>query len=89
MRWIYPLQSHHRPTEIIHGHINWLKKIGFEVAYVRGDNEFFKDPKEWQLKGIQPESTVPYSPWQNGVSERGIWIILERTRAILYASHLP
>ena len=72
MRWIFPLQSRHNPTNTIEGHIQWLRSIGYQVAYLRGDNEFFKDLSKWQALGIKPEPTVPYTPWQNGVSERGI-----------------
>lgn len=89
MRWIFPLMNRDNPIHVIFGHIDWLRNLGFTVAYVRGDNEFFKTPRTWQEKGLKPEPTVPYSSWQNGVSERGIGIILGRSRAILYASKLP
>lgn len=88
-RWVFPLLNRDNPTHTIFGHIDWLRNLGLTPAYVRGDNEFFKTPSLWQKKGIKPEPTVPYSPWQDGVSERGIRIVLERTRAVLYASGLP
>ena len=87
MRWIFSLQNRDNPTHIIKTHIEWLRKLGYDTAYIQGDNEFFKNLQEWQ--GYQAEPTAPYSPWQNGVSERGIRIILECTRAALYASGLP
>jgi hypothetical protein len=40
-------------------------------------------------KGIQIEPTAPYSPQQNGVSERLNGTILERARAMLVAYDLP
>lgn len=87
MRWLFPLQNRDKPNHTIKNHIDWLAKIGYNVAYLRGDGEFFKNPRDWS--GIKIEPSAPYSPWQNGVSERGIRILLERTRAVLYASNLP
>ncbi|ODM17047.1 hypothetical protein SI65_05760 [Aspergillus cristatus] len=87
MRWLFPLQSRDNPNHTIKNHINWLAKIGYQVAYLRGDGEFFRNSQDWP--GIKIEPSAPYSPWQNGVSERGIRILLERTRAVLYASGLP
>lgn len=89
IRWIFPLINRDSPLHFIFGHIDWLWNLGFTPAYVRGDNEFFKTPSVWQKKGIKPEPTVPYPSWENGVSERGIQIILEKSRATLYASKLP
>lgn len=88
MRWIIPLMNRDNPVHIIKSHIEWMRKMGYETAYPRGDNEFFKSPeRDW--RGFKVEPTVPYTPWQNGVSERGIRILLERTRAALCASKLP
>ncbi|EYE90211.1 uncharacterized protein EURHEDRAFT_511146 [Aspergillus ruber CBS 135680] len=87
MRWVIPLQNREKPNHTIKQHIEWLKKIGYETAYLRGDGEFFRNYQDWPC--IVTEPSTPYSPWQNGVSERGIRIILERTRAVLYASGLP
>ena len=89
LRWVFPLINRDNPVHTIMGHIDWLRNLGFAPAYIRGDNEFFRTPGIWQKKGIKPEPTVPHSPWQNGVDERGIRVILERSRAALYASGLP
>ena len=43
-----PLQNWDNPTHIIKMHIEWLRKLGYDTAYIRGDNEFFKNPREWQ-----------------------------------------
>lgn len=87
MRWTIPLENRVNPNHHIRTHMDFLRRLGYETAYLRGDGEFFKNPREWA--GIKIESSAPYSPWQNGVSERGIRIILGRTRAVLYASGLP
>jgi hypothetical protein len=42
-----------------------------------------------EAKGIKVEMTAPYSPQQNGVSERLNRTILERARAMLVAHNLP
>ncbi|MCP4339240.1 MAG: DDE-type integrase/transposase/recombinase, partial [Desulfobulbaceae bacterium] len=40
-------------------------------------------------KGIRKETTAPYSPQQNGVSERMNRTLVEKARAMLYESKLP
>jgi hypothetical protein len=45
--------------------------------------------KKLEAKGIKVEMTAPYSPQQNGVSERLNRTILERARAMLVAHSLP
>lgn len=37
-------------------------------------------------KGIQLFNSVPYTPQQNGIAERAIWIITEEACAMLYAT---
>src|SRR5436190_6424334 len=39
--------------------------------------------------GIKHETTAPYSPEQNGVSERANRTFIERTKAILHDTELP
>lgn len=81
------MTSRDNPVHIIKTHIAWLQKLGYPVVFLHGNNEFFKNKDDW--RGFTIEPSVPYSPWQNSVSEQGIRIILERTRAALYASKLP
>jgi transposase InsO family protein len=56
-----------------------------------GGGEYLAKSLRDQLatKGIQIEPTAPYSPQQNGVSERLNRTILERTRAMLISHGLP
>ncbi|KAF5338122.1 hypothetical protein D9758_015371 [Tetrapyrgos nigripes] len=46
--------------------------------------------REWTNKhGIEHEFMAPYTSQSNGVAERGIGILLEGTRAVLFNSGLP
>jgi hypothetical protein len=54
-------------------------------------NEFFNNKwKEYTAKhGIAVEFSMPYTHSQNGVAERGMRTIIERTRCLLADSSLP
>ena len=71
-RWLFPLQNRDKPNHTIKNHIDWLAKLGYQVAYLRGDG----DQESPRLPGIKIEQSAPYSPWENGVSERGVRILL-------------
>lgn len=68
-------------------------EIGNEVVCLRSDNggEYVgKEFETWLLKnGIRHETTVPYTPEQNGVSERLNRTVLESARSMLHFSSLP
>jgi hypothetical protein len=69
-----------------------MKNQGFgSPAFARSDREFVTEEirNVCAEYGIHWEPTVGYSPWQNGVSERSIRILLERSRAILFDAELP
>ena len=87
-RWAIPLRDRKGLVDILFSHIDWLKAQGLPPAFVRADNEFFPDRARYERASVHPEPTTSYTPWQDGVSERGIRTILERTRAALYASGL-
>ncbi|KXJ68982.1 hypothetical protein RP20_CCG000687 [Aedes albopictus] len=62
-------------------------KFGVKIATLRCDNGGEYRSKEFERfckkKGIQVEWTVPYTPEQNGVSERMNRTLVEKTRAML------
>jgi hypothetical protein len=64
-----------------------------KVQGVMADNgtEFINSEltKHFKSKGITLFTSVPYTPEQNGVAERGICTITEGARAMLFASTLP
>ena len=69
------------------------KSIGIQVKRFRTDNgrEFIFNEYERYLKkeGIIHETTVPYTPEQNGKAERFNRTVVEMTRAMLEDSGLP
>ncbi len=72
----------------------WAEKYtGFEVKTLRTDNggEYINDDFKTYLHtmGIERQTTVAYSPSQNGVAERMNRSIMEAARSMLHASGLP
>ena len=68
------------------------KQLNMKIKRIRtdGGREYLKDFEKYlKDQGIIHETTAPYSPEQNGVSERANRTILERTKAILAESQLP
>src|SRR5579871_2579864 len=63
-----------------------------KIKRIRSDNggEFTSKKFKQHLQdyGIQHETTVPYTPQQNGVSERSNRTIVERAKSMLHASGL-
>jgi hypothetical protein len=61
--------------------------------YIRIDNGTEFKPKRLakylQKRGIQLELSTTYTPEENGISERSNRTILDKTRTIIIASHLP
>jgi hypothetical protein len=91
-RWIYFIAKKSDALGIIKWWLNWLKNRGFPTpAYFHLDNELVTNEARQMCleEGIKLEPSNPHSPWQDGVSERAIRIILERARAILLDSKLP
>ena len=68
-------------------------KFGYKVMKTRSDNggEYCSKLFEDYLKerGTQGERTAPYTPQQNGISERLNRTLMEKVRSMLYHSKLP
>ena len=68
------------------------KQIGKKIKILRSDNggEYTSKKFEQYLKwkGIIHQTTVPYTPEQNGVAERANRTIVERARSMLHAKNL-
>lgn len=91
-RWVYTLRTRDEAVPTFQGWLEHIKNQGFNPpAFVRSDREFITETvkKISQTYGLVWESTTADSPWQDGVSERGIQTVLQRTRATLYDSGLP
>ena len=74
--------------------VNLLRsETGHTVHTLRADNggEFVNQSlKTWLSdRAIKIETSAPYSPEQNGVSERANRTIMEGGRSLIYAKHLP
>jgi len=69
------------------------RQSGYQVANVRTDNGTEYVNKElahyFAEKGITHQTTVPYTPEQNGAAERLNRTLLEKVRAMLDDSNLP
>ena len=69
------------------------RKFDVKLKTLRVDNggEFInKEVKKWcQEKGIELQTTAPYSPSQNGIAERFNRTLIELARAMLIAKNLP
>lgn len=69
------------------------KQTGLDVLKVRTDNggEYVNNTvlTFFKTKGIDPQTTVPYTPQQNGKAERLNRTLLERVRCMLADSKLP
>ncbi|KAL1955685.1 hypothetical protein VTO42DRAFT_8230 [Malbranchea cinnamomea] len=93
-RWVYFLKTKAEAPTRLQKWIEFIKNLGFRPpAYIRSDvgGEFRSSEGQrlLQEQGIIWEPTAPYSPEQNGVSERGIRTIMARTRAMLLDANLP
>jgi len=68
-------------------------QTGFPLVTIRSDNggEYLgKDIQEWMASnGIRHERSVPYTPQQNGVSERTNRTIMEAARSMLHEKQVP
>lgn len=68
-------------------------QTGFPLVTIRSDNggEYLgKDTQEWMASnGIRHERSAPYTPQQNGVSERMNRTIMEAARSILHEKQVP
>lgn len=68
-------------------------KFGKKIEYLRCDlgREYFSREQLlfYESKGIQIESTVGYTPQQNGVAERFNRTIVEKMRTMLVSSGAP
>ncbi|CBF81124.1 hypothetical protein AN5227.2 [Aspergillus nidulans FGSC A4] len=91
-RWFFTLRTTDEAIPTFQWWIKHIKNQGFSPpAFVRSDREFFTDmvKKLCQICGLVLEPTTADSPWQNGVSERGIQPLLQSTRAMISDSGLP
>lgn len=91
--WLYPLKTKFEITStFIHFKAMAECQFSTKIKILRsvGGKEFFHKTLISHLNhcGIQYQFTYPYTPEQNGVSERKYQHLLETTRALLIEAHL-
>ena len=78
---------------MIHWATKTQKQSGYAFKRIRADNrnEFVNQRlRNWACQeGIKWEFSAPYTPQQNGVTERGNRIIMEGARSMLLGANLP
>ncbi|PKU66914.1 Retrovirus-related Pol polyprotein from transposon TNT 1-94 [Dendrobium catenatum] len=92
--WIFPLKQKSEVTDVF---INFKKKIETYTSHTikslrtDGGMEFMnKSFQQFLIKhGITHQVSCPYTPEQNGVSERKHRHIIETTRTLLHAASIP
>jgi hypothetical protein len=91
-RWVYFLNKKSDAIPVLKWWLSWMRNQGFQTpAFFHMDNELVTNAmKDYCLEeGIKLEPSNPDSPWQDGVSERGIRTISGLSRAAMLDSNLP
>ena len=90
--WVYLAKDRKGFGSII---LSWKKEVelqsGYKLKVLRLDNakEFLLLEKELAKEGVKFEWTTPYTPEQNGVSERLNRTLISLARAMLIGARLP
>ncbi|CAH2089012.1 unnamed protein product [Euphydryas editha] len=93
-RVVYFLKKKSEAVLCIKRFVAWAERqTNYNVKVIRTDNglEFCNDEmcKFVQENGIQHQTTVPYTPQQNGKAERDMRTLVEAARTMLKAKRLP
>src|SRR5258708_16688668 len=88
------MKSKDETSEKVQDYLTYLERHWEKLPKrIRADNgtEYInKNLITWRnQKGIQIETTVPYSPSQNGVAERYNRTLIEISRQMIIPRHLP
>ena len=94
MTWVYFLKTKSQALSMFSNFKKMVEtQCGQKIKKLRTDNGGEYTSKEFsvfcQEAGIVHQLTVPYSPQQNGVSERKNKTVMEMTRCILFKKKLP
>jgi hypothetical protein len=94
MCWVYFLKSKAEVAGVFLRFKNWVEnQSGHKIQIVRSDNGTkYTSNKFAQFchdAGIEHQYTTPYTPQQNGVSERKNRTIMEMARCLLFEKDLP
>lgn len=91
-RWVLYLRGKSDALPAFRHWLQQMKNQGFSApAFIVSDNEF--KSHEWNAlrsaEGIEWTPANPHSQWQDGVPERSIRLLFERTRAVIIDAGLP
>ena len=94
MSWIYPVKQKSEVLEKFREFKAMVEKHTTKsIKIIRSDNGGEYTSNEWkqflQAEGVQHQTTVPYTPQQNGVAERLNRTLLDMARAMLKGAGLP
>lgn len=88
-----PLKKKNEAEQAIKEFVMEIEAKGYRTEAIRkdggkefGSKRFEKWPRD---KGIQIENSAPYTPEQNGLSERSVGMVCEKARSMLLATDLP
>ena len=90
---MYFLKRKEEVLEKFMEYVNQAEKFGKRVKNLRSDNGREYCSKEFgdylKAKGITHQTTVPYSPEQNGISERMNRTLVEAARSMMFHAGMP
>lgn len=91
---VIPIKHKYDLQDVIPQHLKELEtQSGFKVKAVRTDNgkEYINEKlaNYFKLHGIINQTTIPYTPQQNGAAERLNRTLLTKVRAMLTETHMP
>lgn len=94
MCWIYFLRFKSEVAGVFWKFKQWIEnQSGCKIQVLRSDNGTEYTSEKFNLfceeAGIEHQLTAPYTPQQNGVSERKNRTIMEMARCMLYEKGLP
>jgi len=93
MRWVYLHQSKGESYDSIRDHLTWMANRDYNVRVIRidGGGEFGGNRLKnlCKDKGIELQTTAPYTPEQNGIAESSNKVVFTKARALMLDSGLP
>lgn len=92
--WIYCMKFKSEAIDKMIEYYNYINiQTGYKIQRTRADNAGEYKSHKWlefvKQKGIKMEYTAPYTPAQNGISERLNRTIIERTIAVMKNRNIP
>ena len=93
--WIYFLKSRSDASLKIKYHVQLVEreKYPLKVAFIRSDGAkelvLGETKRFFESESIQPEVTAPYTPQQDGLSERYMGIVESSAKCMMLRANMP